>query len=717
MVDNNKYNFIYRNFFPSRWVFYNWEDTDNLYDEEVAIKWYEKVGRYMQEVEFHRPPNKKIKIKIPLWEESIELVEEDKNFSLWVSQVKIEPRLGYIIDQILDEYYYGTDWLFYPREKKHEKTQWDEFDVVFTMREVIDWLIRMNPVQVRTQVEKETQNIHFVDWDIWADTKQVSFNYNGKTYQTKFFWLYWARFRKALFPNSDFDWYTLMWWQREAQLWRGNTTIIKAARGLWKSKWAAHIVSSYLFKDLNMPFEYDRPFLIIYGGLSVGANQQIVDYVMAMAKQITTNKNVLKFNKQDQVLTLYDGYNERKIKFVTQWQEGQWFRGLRPHLIILDEAARLSKSMYDVAAGTGEAPIIMISTPNQDDERNWFEDLYKEGIAQQRTYEPVDELVKRLWIKYGLHAIQNRDEMWEFIKSGKLEKLRDEFRLSRQLVSYKFDIRKAEYLSDEVIQLQIDKYKWDEDACLAELFCEISNSSSLFPTNWLVDANLPTFYDRIAIWYDHAEQWDNPAIVCVWWLNNKAYVYHSEILDKEDYKKRYERMNELYDEALKLSHDVVVGWDFTNGNKTLLREFESLFVSPKYALMCTSRQDSEIKKVRPFTYVGKKQLERITKDEFFNKWSILFGESLDTDNWLIWELSSFRWSKWKAAKGMKNRSDDQVNALMIALFCIYRDVVEKISPEARAWKDISHQVMRNNQRIQKTLEQEKAYRNYIRRHW
>jgi len=34
--------------------------------------------------------------------------------------------------------------------------------------------------------------------------------------------------------------------------------------------------------------------------------------------------------------------------------------------------------MYDVAAGTVEAPIVLISTTNKDDKRNWFEDLYKE---------------------------------------------------------------------------------------------------------------------------------------------------------------------------------------------------------------------------------------------------------------------------------------------------------------------------------------------------
>jgi hypothetical protein len=56
--------------------------------------------------------------------------------------------------------------------------------------------------------------------------------------------------------------------------------------------------------------------------------------------------------------------------------------------------------MYDVAAGTPEAPIFIISTTNQDDERNWFEDMYKEAVARQRLYKPVDELIKEIWIKH-----------------------------------------------------------------------------------------------------------------------------------------------------------------------------------------------------------------------------------------------------------------------------------------------------------------------------
>ena len=725
-MDNNQnkiwYGFIYRNYFPARWCFFNGKDQDNLYNVDEAKEWYRSVEKYMTSIEFDRPPKKKINILMPIWNITEEPVEEDKQFSVWVSQVKIEPRMGYVIDQILDEYYFGADWLFYPRTRKHDWVLWDaDYDVVFNMREVIEWMIRLKPLQVRTTVETDTQKIKFADWDIGVDVHNVPFNYNGQTYETSLLGLYWGRFRQALFPNSDFSWYPLMPWQREVMLWWGYVTIIKAARGNGKSKLLTHLAETYLFKDLNFPNEYDRPFTIVYGGISKSANMQVVDYILTMAKQITTNKHILKFNKEDMVLTLYDGHNERKIKFVSQWQEGQGMRWLRPHLVILDEASRLSKSMYDTAAWFGWAPIICISTPNQDDERNWFEDKYKEGIAKQRLYEPIEDTIKRLWIKYGMHKIKTKDQMLDFIYSNKLKQIREELRLARPIVSYKYDIYAAVYKTATEIELDIAAFDWDEEACLAELFCELGSGSALFNAEWLIESSFPSFYDFIAMWYDHAEDFDNPAVVMTGYIDGKAYVYHSENLPKDDYKKRYDILNDLYNDALNKSHDVIVGWDFSNGWQTLLREFDTLFLTPKYPIKFTSAKHDEVRKDRPFVYMGKKFIEKITKEEFFMKWDILFHEDTDTETGLIWELSSFK-SKWEwAAKWKNKRPDDQVNALMISLFIIYYEVIRKIPVARRTWImwDTEYQnIMRRwTDTRNKEREREENMRNYMKKFW
>lgn len=670
-----KYGIIYRNYFPARWVFFNWRDRENLYDEDTAISWYNDVEKYMTEIEIIRPPNKKVSIWLPLGNLQDEAVQEDTGFALWLAQVKIEPRLWYVLDQVLDEYYYWEDWLFYPREKK-DLASTDDYGVVFSMREILNGIFRLSPIKVRTVAEKETQKMNFIPWEIWDDYENVEFDYNGRTYVTNLYWLYGWVFRQALFPNSDFDWHTLMKWQRDVYMGMGNITAVKAARSSGKSLFATHLCALYLFKELNMPHEYDRPFLIVYGWLSKEANMQVVDYLKDMAKRITTNKYILNFNKSEMILTLYDWYNERKVKFVSQWQEGQGFRWLRPHLVILDEAARLSKAMYDVAAGTFEAPILVISTTNQDDERWWFEDLYKEWIARQRLYKPIDEAIKEVWIKYWFDKVKNREDFQKLIDKWIIKAARDEIRMSRSIVSFKYTIYDVEYLTPEEIQMQIDKYSGDEDACLAELFNEINSGSAIYSADGLMEANIPNEFEYICIGYDHAENWDNPALVCAWYRAWKVYVYHSELLDKDDANKRYESIQDAVRDAERRSQRVVLSWDFSHGGKTLLREFENQVRMPEYPWVWTSAQNDEIKRNFPFYYIGKKYTQTLIKDKFFRAWLILFSEWLDVEWGLIEEMSNFRGSGKKAIKWVKGKSDDQVNAMMVCLLWVYKDILQ-----------------------------------------
>lgn len=673
--NDKKFWFIYRNYFPSRWVFFNGKDKENLYDEDLAIKWYNKNESYMTEIEIIRPPKKKVSIWLPLGNLQSEPVKEDTEFAMWLAKVKIEPRLGYVLDQILDEYYYWVDGLFYLREKKDISSDKD-YSAIFSMREVINWIFRISPIKVRVAAEKETQKMNFIPWDISDDVYGVEFNLHGRTYQTNLFGLYGWVFRQALFPNSDFDWHTLMKWQREVYMGMGNITVVKAPRSWGKSLFATHLCALYLFKEINMPHEYDRPFLIVYGGLSKEANMQVVDYLKDMAKRITTNKHILNFNKSEMMLTLYDWHNERKVKFVSQGQEWQWFRGLRPHLVILDEASRLNKAMYDVAAGTFEAPILVISTTNADDERGWFEELYKEWVARQRLYKPIEEAIKETWIKYGFDKIKNKNDLQDYIDRWLIKTARDEIRMSRSIVSFKYTIYDVEYLTPEEIQMQIDKYSWDEDACLAELFNEINSGSAIYSADGLIDGNVPNEFEYVSIWYDHAETWDNPALVCTWYRAGKVYVYHSELLDKDDVNKRYEQIQEALRDAERRAQRVSISWDFWHGGKTLLREFESQVRAPDYPWIWTSAQNDEIKRNFPFYYIGKKYTQTLIKDKFFRSWLILFDEVLDVEWWLIEEMANFKWSWRKAIKWVKGKSDDQVNAMMLSLLWLYKDILQ-----------------------------------------
>jgi hypothetical protein len=61
----------------------------------------------------------------------------------------------------------------------------------------------------------------------------------------------------------------------------------------------------------------------------------------------------------------------------------------------------------------------------------------------------------------------------------------------------------------------------------------------------LIESNIPDTFDYIACAFDEAEEYDNPAFVCIGYKAKIAYVIHSEILDKVDHIKKYARIAEI----------------------------------------------------------------------------------------------------------------------------------------------------------------------------
>jgi hypothetical protein len=60
----------------------------------------------------------------------------------------------------------------------------------------------------------------------------------------------------------------------------------------------------------------------------------------------------------------------------------------------------MDEEVYKTNINTATTQVICISTVNYDTKKNWFWDLYQEARLKQRDYEPVDELIHRLWTKY-----------------------------------------------------------------------------------------------------------------------------------------------------------------------------------------------------------------------------------------------------------------------------------------------------------------------------
>ena len=680
------YWFIYRNYFPSKWCFYDGTDEKNLYDAKSAREWYTQIGKFMKEIEIIRPPKQKVKIKLPIgvadgeWNKP----KEDKWFEKWLVNTKIEPRMWYVIDQILEDYYYGEDWCFHLRDKNEGRVDADA-GVVFTMREVIEWMFRISPIQVRTSTEKETQKVNFIDWGIWQDVEWVDFTYNGKWYKTNFYGLYWAAFRQAIYPNSDFNGSRLQSWQRDYALRRWKITVVIASRGSGKSLTNTEFVAEYLFKELNLPHEFNRPFLIIYWWLSKEANFQVVEYLRSMARALTTNKNILKWNKSEQTLTLYDGFNERVIKFVSQWQEGQGFTGLRPHLVILDESYRLERRMFDVAIGTVEAPIVLISTVDYNTKKNWCHDLFREATARQRTYKPVEELIKETWIKFWMHNVKSRAQLQRKIDSWEIGEMRDWYYSQRPMVWLKYTIYDVDRYSESQKEELIDRaMQAGEDVCLAEYFSEIADTKTIFNSDGLIESNIPDKFDRVSCAFDEAEEFDNPAFVAIGYSGNIAYVIRSEILDKADYIKKYQRIKDLLSEMQSKAPVVTFAVDLTRIQRVWLREVTDHVREPEFPILYTSAKHWEVKRKRPFYLIPKERLISISQDEFFKKNNIIFSSDLDIENWLIEELGNFKRGN-KRVEWAKHKSDDQVHAMMMALFWLYWWYIKDVTPVAMAW--------------------------------
>ena len=57
----------------------------------------------MRKISIKRPPNKIIEINIPISDIDC---DEDQSLADTISDSKTEPRMAYVVNQILDEYYY-----------------------------------------------------------------------------------------------------------------------------------------------------------------------------------------------------------------------------------------------------------------------------------------------------------------------------------------------------------------------------------------------------------------------------------------------------------------------------------------------------------------------------------------------------------------------------------------------------------------------------------
>lgn len=663
------YWFIYRNYLEHRWLFRDGKEETLRFclNPDEAKKRWSVHKEHMQQVKIKRPPNKVIEIKIPIVSEWF---KPSTAFADYVNARKVETRMQTVLNQLLDEYDVDVSWAF-KRRAEIKKVKKEDFWVLMTMRDIIEWLCRIDPIQVQTWINKDTQTAQYSPWEISTDLYDVPYTVQGKKYKTNLFWVYVPAVRDAMFPDSDFDWSTLQSWQRDFLFKRWQITFVFATRWWGKSLSTTSFVGNYILKQLTMPFEKNRPFIIHYFGLSKDSNTQVAWYIRNMMMSLIDNKKVIEWRSTEQRLTVKDWQDIRTIFFKSQFQEwvGRWER---PHLVVIDEADRMDEEVYKTAIGTIECPIICISTINYETKKSWMHAQHLDAQKKQRSYAPMDVVIHSIWTRYWMDKCKSRDDYWVKIENGDFLKMRDELYAAFPKVALKYTIDDIERYTDvQKKQLIETAMVIGEDYCLAELYSEYADEVTLFNTEWLIESSIPEAFDVVTCWYDESDGWDNPSIVFTWFSKTQAYVIHEEALS-QDPVERYRRAQELIKifRDKSTSRKLLFAADITRWD-AYFREIEAKIGPIDIPVYYTKSQQDDVKIWWPKHKVGKRYLVNMTKDEFFLRGNLLFSSRLSSeDKSLLDEIKYFK-RKSNGKYEATSWKDDKVNAMMLSLYAAY----------------------------------------------
>lgn len=689
------YWFIYRVYNEQRWLFYDGDRNNLKYclnADDALTRWKSHWDR-VKSVKMKRPPNKTITIKLPLSDDEYDFIWSNDMVD-WVNKKKMDTRMVTLLNQLFDEYLVDASWCFKKRDGKSEVWVKESYSWVHqTMRDIIEGMCRLEPLQVVIWTDKETKVKQTIPWDISQDIYGVeywwSLNDKGeeqlwnnvrwaRAKTTNLFGVYVPLVRDAMFPTSNFDWHTLQRRQRDVAMKRGKTTFILCSRWWGKSMWASSLVWTYFLKDLNLWFEKDRPFEIHYYWLSKAANTQAAWYIKKMMLSLIDNDKVIEWRSSSQTLTLTNWKEQRVIKFISQFEEGVG-RWMRPALVVIDEAARMDEEVYKTVKGTVECPVICISTINYETKKNWFWDRYLDWLKQQREYKPTEQVIEEIWEKYWMDKVKTKEELMQMIEEDNIiQKMRNDFYAARPFVSLKYTIddvdRYSQAEKDELIREAL--MIW-EDYCLAEWYSEYLDDIALFNADWLMEDKIPEKFDHMVVCYDeadHRKEWDDRASVIVMWVaNRKIYVIREEQLNEEDIYERYKSFNKIKDWAQKIALDnkVHIAADVTRA-WAVYRELEAQMWYIDYPIKFTKNK-TDYKREYPFFLTGKQYLANLAKDEYFIRWNIYFSHLLKEEKWLLEEIKNFRLNENGKLEGKNKRKDDAVCAMMMWIFLCHRE--------------------------------------------
>ena len=692
------YWFLYKKFTSHRGIVYN-GDTTNLkhtIDPIEAQKWFDKTKESFKSVKVKRLDSY-INLNFPLvteWEEDLWIGE-------YINKSNVSLSTQQFMHQFLNQFIFTKDWFFKERFKWVSEDH-NKLWILLSMRNMIEWLIRWKPIKVEVWLDKKTNKAKYSNWYIhqnfwsediptWEEESEwchirKKFKLETKDWEVEvpIMWAYAQKLLATVFPRPQYSWRRLQIWQQRFLLERWLYTVVLAPRWGWKSVIAAFLAFTYLMRQFTDFDDEIKKNTIHYFWLDEKQLDTVGNYVVWMVSKMIDNKKAIKYLKTDMEVVLNDWWDPARIKLMSAiWNSlGRWER---PSLVIIDEAWYTNEEIYKIAKGNSGIPIVMITTVNPSTRRNWAYEMALDWLAQQRSYESIEDTIVRIFFKYWLDKVTTVEQLEEMYEKRVFRDMKDELHYSRPLVTLKFTIDDRENITPQAKELMlIEARRSGEKFLAAEHYSEYVEELTLFNSDWLYEQDLPEKYDVWYVWYDPAYKYDNPAL-CLWWYKNwLLYIEESVILpsDPVERTKKIKSMTELFRQKCKR---VITLMDTTQDEEqyeTMETRWYVIDVPCKWTNWWWINYSWRVH------LVGKKVLVNdVSKEVFFDRSIIRFSSKLIWEKSLSEELQYYTllksgkyWaSQWK---------DDQVSAMMMVCYGCYIDTMKwELSSERYLWYD------------------------------
>lgn len=585
------------------------------------------------------------------------------------------------------------------REREDKIIEDDNIDPgIFKLKEFMLGLFRLTPAMILDKKKSKNKgddvykpyyfSQHFDDNEhVFFNQKyklgKLEYKVHDQTYKTCMYWLYASTLRTMMFGDiMEFEWWRLLQkWQQKAIFNMAEETYIAASRGAWKSFLAAHLASMFMCRSIIDPREKIDWSVVHYYGISHDSNKPVIQKILTMNRKLMGNR-LFVYNSADRIMYFKDnGVVTGQIKFLSDMAV-EAGRGDRPNFIIVDEAAKISDNVMKILEGNSFVPKIYISTIDYETKKNWFYEGLTNAETDQNEYEEtMEELLHRLWVKYGMDKVKNLEDL----SYETIVKMRQEFFIARPVSAMRFTLDDVEYKSDEEKQSIVDRVlnKFDKKYLLAEHYAEYLDEESLFAyEKCIVDpSEYPDVWDCDMLVFGYDKGWDfDEASLCVSWMFEwKCYVYESLILPK-DKLEQIDRIKEIDGEYRPKNSHINYVVDVTQAKHEQKEYVENRGISIDMPVVITASWEHNITDNWMFHKIGKRLFVDVAK-EGFKRETIQLSTDLSWEKWLLEELKYFQKTQTSSGKISYEAikwKDDQVLSL---LYCYYFMYINGIKEE------------------------------------